>query len=114
MGFCTKCGFEIIEESSKFCSKCGANVFQKSKIDSNVDSKSNGTTSVSSKSIRKLKFALLFFGYIALYFVVTDYTKNHVGWTGHIVLSIAMIIPIFIILYEAYNGPKRKKTPDAI
>jgi uncharacterized membrane protein YvbJ len=33
--FCTSCGFEIIEESSKFCSKCGTTIIPTSeKIDS--------------------------------------------------------------------------------
>ena len=103
------CGFEVTDDSSKFCSKCGKTIFQKHKIDSQTDSTPN-VSNTSSKGInRKLKFVLLFFGYLALYFVVIDYTRNHVAWTGHVVLSIVMIIPIFIILYEAYNGSKRKK-----
>ena len=109
MVFCKSCGFEVTDESSKFCPKCGKTLFQKSKTDSQIDSTSNVPKTPSKGINRKLKFALLFFGYFALYLVVVDYTGNHVAWTGHIVLSIVMIIPIFIILYEAYNGSKRKK-----
>jgi hypothetical protein len=32
MVFCTKCGFEIIEESDKFCTKCGATIIQNSEL----------------------------------------------------------------------------------
>ncbi len=49
MVFCIKCGFEVIEESSKFCPKCGTNVFQnseqkESKINSISDNPSTNTS----------------------------------------------------------------------
>jgi len=72
MVFCTKCGFEINEESSKFCSKCGATIIQNSepkKSKPNLPS-NKPRTNPSKKSNKKVIAISVVLSVIAVFVIV--------------------------------------------
>lgn len=68
MVFCTSCGFEVTDESSKFCPKCGTTTFQDSKKTDSVANHTSNNSSIISTERSKLWYLLaIIFGIVGTY-----------------------------------------------
>jgi len=82
MVFCTKCGFEIIEESSKFCSKCGATILpnsesKESKPNRPSSKPNSGTSKRNNKKVIAISVVL---SLIAVFVIVPFITTSLDGF----------------------------------
>ena len=83
MVFCTKCGFEINEESSKFCSKCGATITQNSEPkESKPNLPSNKPRTNPSKKSNKKVIAISVVLSVIAVFVIVPFITTSLGGFG--------------------------------
>ncbi len=98
MVFCIKCGFEIIDENSKFCPKCGTTTdrdFKESKVD-NVSKNVSIIPPGKSKWLMLLPIFFSFIGGIIAYFLLReDYPKA---------ANISMVIGIVLFIIGIIVG----------
>jgi len=100
--FCTKCGFEIVAESSKFCSKCGTTIL------SNSEQKKPG-------EIRKYRTAKIVIGVLLIMnglggFIIQLEDKVGYAIGGYKIVLILNVIWIIIgILIVIGKGSLEKK-----
>ena len=87
MVFCTSCGFEVIDESSKFCPKCGKTVFQKPNIDSQLYSVSNTTINPSKRTILQIIGLVLIAIYVIDVVGTTTVTWNEDSGKGYVIFK---------------------------
>jgi uncharacterized membrane protein YvbJ len=83
MVFCTKCGFEVTEESSEFCPKCGTNVIKNTeskepKTDSQIDSVPNISTKTPSKGSNKKTIAIAVVLSVITVFIIVPFIAGSI------------------------------------
>ncbi len=79
MVFCTKCGSEIFDDSSKFCSKCGTTIIQNSESKPNPpsDKPNSGTSKRNNKKVIAISVVL---SLIAVFVIVPFITTSLDGF----------------------------------